>query len=92
MTDAIKISQPTHSDRHGRASHGASVLGPVIRSAVGVVRESAGLVRNVAGLGIALVMDTRSAAPKKAAPRQVAALRAGNVIAFPLTRTANQPK
>jgi hypothetical protein len=83
----------THSNRHGRASHGASVLGPVIRSAVGVVRESAGLICNVAGLGIALVMDTRTTAPNKAAAAtQTAAPRATNVILFPRTRNANRAK
>jgi len=65
------------------AAYGA--FGPVIQSAIGVVRESAGLVRNVGGLGIALVLDTKSAELKRLpAPRPLPAPSATNVIRFPL--------
>lgn len=85
MTDAVKISTLKYSDRHG-----ASVFGPVIRSAVGVVRESAGLVCNVAELGLSLVLDTRQIAPRKPASSNTTPSRApssaSNVIPFPSIR------
>ena len=94
MTDAVKISAVKNSDRHG-----AGVLGPVIRSAVGVVRESAGLVYNVAELGLSLVLDTRKIAPgktptnipSKTAPRRLDAPGASNVIPFSAARKIGRP-
>jgi len=91
MTDAVEIFAFIYSHRHE-----AGMLGPVIRSAVGVVRESAGLVCNVAELGLSLVLDTRKTAPGKiaarnpapgnAAPKRAPAPGASNVIPFPSAR------
>jgi hypothetical protein len=70
------------------------VFGPVMQSAIGVVRESAGLVRNVAGLGIAVVLDTNEAAPKRLPDaKPLPAANGTNVIRFPVNaRLRNQRK
>jgi len=100
MTDAVEIFAFLYSHRHN-----AGMLGPVVRSAVGVVRESVGLVCNVAELGVSLVLDTSKIAPNntpakapsttqgKTAPRRVDARGAANVIPFPVpaARKSTQP-
>lgn len=94
MTDAVEIFAFIYSHRHE-----AGMLGPVIRSAVGVVRESAGLVYNVAELGLSLVLDTRKIAPgktptnipSKTAPRRLDAPGASNVIPFSAARKIGRP-
>jgi hypothetical protein len=81
MADAVKTF-----DLRDRVSRRAGRFGPVVGSALGVLWESAGLVWNVAGLGIALVSDTRQAAPKKPAPKRLPAPGASNVVPFPATQ------
>lgn len=62
-------------------------LGPVMRSVIGIISESAGLVRHVAELGVVLMLDTDTAAPKRRpAAKPLPAPVASNVIRFPTTK------
>ncbi|WP_375777472.1 hypothetical protein ACE103_40240 [Bradyrhizobium sp. ma5] len=63
-------------------------LVPVMRSIVGLINESAGLVRHVAAFGIALMLDTGRAPPRRGpASDSIPVPEAGNIIRFPTPKT-----
>ena len=77
------LEQPAAGAWDAGAAYGGA-LGPAMQSAIGVVGESGGPVRNVAGLGIALVLDTKSAGPKRLpALKPPLAPNTGMIIRFP---------
>ncbi|MES5486914.1 hypothetical protein QMZ05_29530 [Bradyrhizobium sp. INPA03-11B] len=66
-----------------------SPLDPVMQSLAGIIGESAGLVGHLAALGIVLVFDTGTTAPRRppaATPRP--APDAANIVRFPTRRNA----
>ncbi|WP_050403820.1 hypothetical protein [Bradyrhizobium embrapense] len=88
-----QASRPTVAGAVTRPATANDPLVPVIRSVVGLINESAGLVRHVAAFGIALMLDTGRAPPRRrAASDPVRVPEAGNIIRFPTPKTTKPCK
>lgn len=87
MTETVRHIATEPSRRQRRIVR--SPLGPVMQSLAGIIGESAGLVGHLAALGIVLVFDTDTTAPRRrpaVTPRP--APDAANIIRFPARRSA----
>lgn len=88
MTEIHDVPAPRNSRIVRQAQTdavGDGALGPVIRSALGVMRESAGLIFHVVGLGVALVSEPKTSRPKCGVGQaRAAAPKSAKIIAFPL--------